>query len=909
MGAVAVAGGRKSILETTVRAANTVFAGPTSGADALPTFRALVAGDIPALSYAPVVHVHAATDITSASLALARGGTGADLSGTGPGFLKQASLGAAVTVAALSSSDIPWGTPGAIGATTPSTGLFTTIGVGTGTTAPVTEAQVVSTSTSSPRGVMSAQYNTGTDGARFHMRKARGTLASPTAVVTGDTLGKLVASGYDGTNYLEMGAITIEAEGTIASARVPTRIAFSTATDAAPSVLTERMRITSGGQFGFGTASPNASATAHFHRTYAGSNSLFITNDSTNSAALVDMRIGLSPANFTTDYASFALLGANYGTAGILTAKTVLLEANASSNLVISNFYSSGAIQFCTNGRIERMRIDSTGLVVCATKDTATNSITNLLTLGHATSGTPAAGFGNGILFQGYTNGGGTTQKDMAQIAAVWTTATDASRASALTFSTLTAGGSLTEMVRITNTGLGVGINPGYILDVSASSAGAALFRATRASTSRGITIDAEGQTTHVSSLTTLDGIFNFALETALKRETSVSAEATAVKFTIPITLTAGSDSNTAIKLTGAINQSGGTGITRGLWLNQSIAAAVDYRALEITGGKVLLGTGNVGIAVSSPATVLHAASSSTASPRGIMSSQHNNGADGARFHMRKSRGTVTAPTTIVTDDVLGKLVASGHDGTNYLEMGSISIEAEGTIASTRVPTRIVFSTATDAAPSVLTERMRINSAGETIIGGATDYIKFEADGTLVFNGAATVWDDVVVSGQTVRTGADAPTWKALSGGIYGWAFQPATVNDQVFFSIQLPHGYKEGTDVKMHIHIVAPTNPAVSSVTKWGLEYVIAGINGTYSGTTVYGTCTIGTSDAMKNLLLSFTDISGVGLGISSVLICRLFRAATDSADTYDSYDVFLASADAHVEMDTVGSRTATAK
>lgn len=58
----------------------------------------LVAGDIPNL---------AASKITSGQLALARGGSGADLSATGPGFLKQATLGSAVTVSALAAGDIP----------------------------------------------------------------------------------------------------------------------------------------------------------------------------------------------------------------------------------------------------------------------------------------------------------------------------------------------------------------------------------------------------------------------------------------------------------------------------------------------------------------------------------------------------------------------------------------------------------------------------------------------------------------------------------------------------------------------------------------------------------------------------------------------------------------------------------
>jgi hypothetical protein len=83
-----------------VQTQNTVFAGPTSGADAAPTFRALVAGDIPSLN---------ASKINAGQLALAQGGTHADLSATGgSGFvLKQTSAGADVTVAALVAGDIP----------------------------------------------------------------------------------------------------------------------------------------------------------------------------------------------------------------------------------------------------------------------------------------------------------------------------------------------------------------------------------------------------------------------------------------------------------------------------------------------------------------------------------------------------------------------------------------------------------------------------------------------------------------------------------------------------------------------------------------------------------------------------------------------------------------------------------
>ena len=84
----------------TSQTAGTVLASPTTGADAAPTFRALEATDIPSL---------AASKITSGAVALARGGTGADLSATGAGFLKQTSAGATVTVAAVTKSDVGLG--------------------------------------------------------------------------------------------------------------------------------------------------------------------------------------------------------------------------------------------------------------------------------------------------------------------------------------------------------------------------------------------------------------------------------------------------------------------------------------------------------------------------------------------------------------------------------------------------------------------------------------------------------------------------------------------------------------------------------------------------------------------------------------------------------------------------------
>lgn len=121
----------------------------------------------------------------------------------------------------------------------------TELGIGWGPTTPTSGPMlaVASTISTSPRGILSAQYSTDTAGARVGFQKARGTIGTPTTVVTGDTLGRLMFRGYDGSNYLEMGSIEVTSTGTIAATRVPTTIMFSTATNATPSVLTTALTL------------------------------------------------------------------------------------------------------------------------------------------------------------------------------------------------------------------------------------------------------------------------------------------------------------------------------------------------------------------------------------------------------------------------------------------------------------------------------------------------------------------------------------------------------------------------------------------------------------------------------------------------------------------------------------------
>lgn len=143
------------------------------------------------------------------------------------------------------------------------------LGIG-GTTDPATELQVVSTSAAEPRGILTSQFSSNALGSRLHFRKSRGTVSSPTIIVTGDTLGAMRFSGYDGTNNIQMGGIDVVSSGTVAATRVPTYMVFSTATNTTPSVLTERMRINSEGNVGIGSISISSKLTVGSDSGYAG---------------------------------------------------------------------------------------------------------------------------------------------------------------------------------------------------------------------------------------------------------------------------------------------------------------------------------------------------------------------------------------------------------------------------------------------------------------------------------------------------------------------------------------------------------------------------------------------------------------------------------------------------------------
>jgi len=300
-------------VDLATQSANKVFAGPTTGADATPTFRSLVIADIPSLSslYAPVTSGTSilkgngsggfSNAVSGTDYAPATSGTSI-LKGNGSGGFSNASAGtdyeSPLTFSSplsRSTNTISLGTvpiaKGGTNATSYTTGsipyfngtsltednsnLFydgTNHRLGLGTTSPGTRltvtdqssfqtavsgstAQFVGTDANPLRITFDTHNNSSASGGAFMIRRSRGTAASPSALSSADVLGSINFRGYGTSQYAASSTALISAIANQAFTNTAngTYLAFSTTPDNSVTAA-EVFRFGAAGQFGIGGA-------------------------------------------------------------------------------------------------------------------------------------------------------------------------------------------------------------------------------------------------------------------------------------------------------------------------------------------------------------------------------------------------------------------------------------------------------------------------------------------------------------------------------------------------------------------------------------------------------------------------------------------------------------------------------
>lgn len=163
-----------------------------------------------------------------------------------------------------------------------------------------------------------------------------------------------------------------------------------------------------------------------------------------------------------------------------------------------------------------------------------------------------------------------------------------------------------------------------------------------------------------------------------------------------------------------------------------------------------------------------------------------------------------------------------------------------------------------------------------------------------------TYWDDLQVNLSSVNLkDTKEPNWIVYKGG-YILSFQEGN-EEGLYFTAQLPHGYKNGSDIQFHVHLVFPGSGAGN--TDWTFTYTWANIGEDFSTeSTLLNIVVASPADADRHSIGGIATIDGTGKKGSSVLLCSLTRNANIGSDTY-SGNVYMVALDFHYELDKPGS------
>ena len=196
----------------------------------------------------------------------------------------------------------------------------------------------------------------------IEFRKARGTIASPTVVTSGDDLGTINFYGAVAAGEYVLGAsIRADMAGTIATTRGPSTLTFLTATDAAPSVLTAALTLSAaqaaliGGALtvtGTSTFNGNLILPANVDLTFTGTtgtNDIVLTNALADALSITDGAADILVIDTNTGGNVIAITAA-VNVTGAITGTTSLslgVAAGATGDLIF-NGTTSGVVTVTT---------------------------------------------------------------------------------------------------------------------------------------------------------------------------------------------------------------------------------------------------------------------------------------------------------------------------------------------------------------------------------------------------------------------------------------------------------------------------------------------------------------------------------------------------------------------------------
>jgi hypothetical protein len=171
------------------------------------------------------------------------------------------------------------------------------------------------------------------------------------------------------------------------------------------------------------------------------------------------------------------------------------------------------------------------------------------------------------------------------------------------------------------------------------------------------------------------------------------------------------------------------------------------------------------------------------------------------------------------------------------------------------------------------------------------------------------MWEDLRFDANALKAaGVKDPSYTTcIGGGVRAYWFSPTT-QEELYFAAQFPHAW-DGSAIYPHVHWFDSTGSSTKAdKVQWGLEYSWAEIGSTMSAPTTVFVATRTPDEAIvsnKHYISSFPPITPTANqdGISSMMLCRLFRDSTVVADS-STNGAYLLEIDFHYRMNMIGSR-----
>lgn len=174
-----------------------------------------------------------------------------------------------------------------------------------------------------------------------------------------------------------------------------------------------------------------------------------------------------------------------------------------------------------------------------------------------------------------------------------------------------------------------------------------------------------------------------------------------------------------------------------------------------------------------------------------------------------------------------------------------------------------------------------------------------------------THWTDLRINALTIFTFSGFATQPELLTWKTNLRLVCFDVGDILYFSTQMPHNYKPGSNLEAHVHWTPHSRGVAENgnTVNWRVELAAATINGTFPATTTFdctATCD-GTND--KHQYQDATaSMSGTGLSFSHMIVGRVYRLAGDSWSTNTAGNrPALLELDFHYEIDKPGTQAET--